>query len=370
MFHRMRNNAFPGTYSGNAAAMARQMRAAVLDAIANVLPPGWTIAGPRSESADLSPRSRVTLTLTAPDATVGSIAVEVERRLDPRDVSRLVLPHQTPTERDGAALLVAAPFLSPRVRELLAEAGASYADTTGNLRLVLARPAVYVQREGLNNDPWREERPLHSLRGRAAGRVVRGLCDLRPPYGVREIAERTRTPVASVSRVVQLLDRENLLVRGPRGAVLDVRWPSLIRRWSDDYGLITSNAAHRLLAPRGFDALLGALHAMSWRYSITGSLAAGRLAPVAPTRLATVYVEDAALAADQLQLRAVETGTNVLLLDPYDSVVFERTREDGGLVYAATAQVAADLLTSPGRGPAEGEELLRWMEGHEDAWRG
>ena len=29
----------------------------------------------------------------------------------------------------------------------------------------------------------------------------------------------------------------------------------------------------------------------------------------------------------------------------------------------------ADLLTSPGRGPAEAEALMSWMERNQDAWR-
>jgi hypothetical protein len=49
--------------------------------------------------------------------------------------------------------------------------------------------------------------------------------------------------------------------------------------------------------------------------------------------------------------------------------VFERTSQRDGLSYAAPAQVAADLLTSPGRGPQEGEELIAWMRAHEDDWR-
>ena len=40
-----------------------------------------------------------------------------------------------------------------------------------------------------------------------------------------------------------------------------------------------------------------------------------------------------------------------------------------GVWYAAPSQVAADLLTSPGRGPAEGEELIQWMQANEEAWR-
>jgi hypothetical protein len=67
-------------------------------------------------------------------------------------------------------------------------------------------------------------------------------------------------------------------------------------------------------------------------------------------------------------VRETDAGANVLLLRPYDPVVFERTWSEDGLFFAALSQVAADLLTSPGRGPSEGEELLRWMQENVRGW--
>ncbi|MCG2807376.1 MAG: hypothetical protein L6413_03805, partial [Coriobacteriia bacterium] len=59
----------------------------------------------------------------------------------------------------------------------------------------------------------------------------------------------------------------------------------------------------------------------------------------------------------------------VLLVEPFDAVVFERTVLDEGLRYVAPSQIAADLLTSSGRGPEEAEALIEWMISHEEVWR-
>jgi hypothetical protein len=48
----------------------------------------------------------------------------------------------------------------------------------------------------------------------------------------------------------------------------------------------------------------------------------------------------------------------------------ERTSKNSGITIAALTQVAADLMTSPGRGPNEAEALMTWMSEQEDAWRG
>ena len=82
-----------------------------------------------------------------------------------------------------------------------------------------------------------------------------------------------------------------------------------------------------------------------------------------------VWVRDAAAAATRLDLRPADAGANVLLVEPRDDSVFEGAAVHDNLWYAAPSQVAADLLTSPGRGPTEGEELIRWMQTNERVWR-
>ena len=78
---------------------------------------------------------------------------------------------------------------------------------------------------------------------------------------------------------------------------------------------------------------------------------------------------DANEAAKRLGLRSAEAGANVLFLEPGDNCVFDGVQELNGVSYAAPSQVVADLLTSPGRGPSEAEELLNWMQANEQVWR-
>jgi len=51
----------------------------------------------------------------------------------------------------------------------------------------------------------------------------------------------------------------------------------------------------------------------------------------------------------------------VILLAPFDPVVFDRTWTDRSMTFVARSQVAVDLLTSPGRAPAEAEAVLERM---------
>ncbi|MGH2759501.1 MAG: hypothetical protein ACRDKJ_08040 [Actinomycetota bacterium] len=270
--------------------------------------------------------------------------------------------------RFGAPLVVA-PFIGPRARERLAELGAGYVDSTGNIRIAIDDPAVFIEASGASSNPWREERPLRSLKGRAAGRVVRALSDFTPPYGVRELAARSTTPIATVARVIDLLDRDALLERSARGKVTSVDWAGVIRRWTQDYTFGDSNRARAFLDPRGPSSLMEKLGRERSQYAVTASLASAQVRSIAPPRIASIFVPSIQEASKRLELRAVEGGANVLLAEPYDGVVFERTWSRDDVTFAALSQVAADLLTGPGRGPSEGEELLNWMAENEDAWR-
>jgi hypothetical protein len=263
--------------------------------------------------------------------------------------------------------------MSPRARELLAEANASYADTTGNLRIVVSEPAIFLEGRGVDRDPDRKPRALRSLKGAAAGRVVRALCDFMPPYGVRTLADISSTPLGTVSRVVSFLEEEALLERDQSKVITAVDWPALLRRWARDYSVSESNVVRSHLEPRGL-AALGPKLAKLHRYAVTGSLAGPRIAPV---RLAMLYVDDIEHAAKMLELAATDAGANVWLLEPYDAVVFDRTQSlpftpapsTLNVTAVAPSQAAVDLLRSPARGPQEAEVLIERMKGTEHAWR-
>ena len=64
-----------------------------------------------------------------------------------------------------------------------------------------------------------------------------------------------------------------------------------------------------------------------------------------------------------------KAGANVILAEPHDPVVFERTIMRDELRVVSPSQLAADLLTGPGREPSQGNELLTWMRANEDRWR-
>jgi hypothetical protein len=346
MFHMMRNMMNSGTHGARSA----------VETVRKRLPRGWSV--------QLRPGSSGRgdqLTLQGTDGRRAKLTIVSRRRVSPKEVAHLV--HQA---QDAERLLLVAPFLSPRTRALLADADTSYVDATGNLRLVASDPAIFIEGRGADQDPDREPRALRSLKGAAAGRVVRALCDFMPPYGVRTLAASSSTPLGTVSRVISFLEEEALITRNESKAITAVDRPALLARWASDYSLTGSNILHSYLEPRGLAALVPKLAKLD-RYAVTGTLAGPG---IAAARLATIFVDDADRAAETLEIVPADAGANVWLLEPYDEVVFDRTqplhyalaRQAVNVVAAAPSQVVADLMTSPGRGPQEAEALLNKMK--------
>ena len=323
------------------------------------LPPGW------SASAQNGGGGKASVTFTGPDRRKGVLTLAVRASVEPREVA--VLVEAARAEPTPTAVLCR--YLSVSTRERLREHNMGYLDLTGNVRVALVRPGLFLETHGASQDPNRSERPARSLRGAKAGRLVRELVDNARPVGVRDLAANVNIDAGYVSRVLAFLDAEALVRRVGRGRLEHVDWPALLRRWAADAPLEARGRVTTWLDPRGAGAFVTRLAGSKEQYAITGSFAAARVAPIAPSRLATVWVSDADGAADRLDLRAADTGANVMLIELHDDYALVGSSTTDGIWYAAPSQVVADLLTSPGRGPAEAEALITWMLAHQDEWR-
>jgi hypothetical protein len=320
------------------------------------LPDGWKQRVTRLQARPQG-RPDAILDVTGPDGAKVRMSIEAKLGLVPRAVADLKSRLNDYSSDPG---LVISPFLTRSTRERLRAENLNFLDLTGNVRLVLARPGLYVETQGSERDPSPKLRPGRSLRGAKAARIVRALCDFAAPFPISELAGQAEVDISYASRLVEWLSRETLLERRRRGPVDSVDKAALVRRWAQDYEVLTSNEARAYLDPRGVENLVRTLSdgAIRGRYAVTSSIAANRIAPIAPARLAMVYVDDIEAAAAALKVRPTENGANVMLLAPFDEVVFKRSWVDGSLTIAAASQVAVDLLTSPGRAPREAEAIL------------
>ncbi|WP_212995396.1 type IV toxin-antitoxin system AbiEi family antitoxin [Winogradskya consettensis] len=340
--------------------------------LASRLPRGWSIQ-PVEVAALTDGRIDALYQLTAPDGRSASLVVEAKTMLDGRDVGAVGDQLMAYAEQvvNGQGIL-AARYLSPQVREQLAERGLSFVDTTGNIRLEVTSPGLFIADRGADGDPWRGPgRPRGTLKGVPAARIVRAIADFARDWTIRELVTTSGASTGAAYRVIDFLEREGLAERGARGAVTVPRWDKVLLRWSDDYSFVENGRVTRWIAPRGLEDLVKRLpRTEALEYALTGTLAAAQWAPHAPARSAMIYTADAGTAAAQWDLRPADAGANVMLAEPAIDVPFVRTSTNAdGVRIAAPTQVFVDLMTGPGRSPQEAEELLHWMVANEQAWR-
>lgn len=346
---------------------------AAVSTLRDRLPATWAV-----ELTTEAPTARASvdalIEIVAPDGSRITLVGESKRALLTKDIAGLIdrIGDAQSALPAGSIPLVISRYLSPSVRKELERRDISYVDATGNVRIAAARPALFLNDRGAERDPWRPPgRPRGTLNGPPAARVVRALADFRPPQTARELVARSGASTGAVYRVLDFLDGEALLTRGPRGTIDTVRWRPLLEAWSRDYSFQRDSEVASFLIPRGLPDLLSRLTELDdGAYAVTGSLAAQQWAPYAPARLAMLYTLDTAALVERLDLRAVDGGANVLVAAPTSDSAFARTRTIDGITYCAPSQVAVDLLTGPGRSPAEAQALLDWMESNEPAWRG
>ena len=334
----------------------RRVFAATVESLGSLLPSDWQIeVARRAEDGGI-------VRVDSPGDVSDELGVIVRQDLTPREVVALPEPDEP--------VIIAAEWLSPRSRELLIDLGYGYVDLTGNVSVTMSRPGIVIRTDGAQRDPSPKPAPRLNIRGPRAWALLRTLAEVQPPYGVSDLARAVEGDPGYVSRLLGALTDELLISRVPRGPVEHVEWEATLRQIASSYSVIDDNDTTNWVASGGPEQFIEDLvSTKSRRWAVTGSFAASRLVSVAAPQIAVVYVNDPERIASLTRLRQVRNGGNVVLAQPYDQIVFERTWTRDDTVFVSVSQTAVDCLTGPGRMPAEGEALLEWMQAKAPRWQ-
>lgn len=337
----------------------------LLNGLRAILPDNWSVNFEAGDHRMSTPDGYVTLCPPGDRDHPLRLSFVWKEHFEPRHIDSVIAALSN-GKSDVYGMLLAAPALSSRACEVLDECDVSYLDLAGNAHIDISDPLVLIDRKAANVPVVRGAERRRTLRGGITGRLIRYLCDHKPPYGVREIADAANVNAGSVSRLIEFLAREAYVRRDGRRPIEDVSWEKLLARWSKDLAADRETSVY--LEPRGIGTTIEKLGRLG-TYALTGQFASARLAPIAPSVALDIYVRDLDDARERLDLRLSGGGGNVRLILAYDDVVFERTIKRDGQILVAPSQIAADLPTLPHRSADEYEGLLDWMRRHEDDWR-
>ncbi len=357
-----------------------QLIEAALELLAERLPPGWSVERAEGQGAGSGEGDALFLFKAQSGAGAGAAIVEAKRNFAAADVDRLLggLTRRLREALSDRPIMLVSEFLTPRARERLAEEDISYLDLTGNTRLVMRNPPMFVETAGADRRPRSSRTKRRTgFGGVEAGRVVRFLVEVEPPYGVIDIERETGISRGYVSRVLDSLSDDALIRREPRGPVEEADWPAMLRLRGESVDLFRVNTMRGFVAPNGargaFQALAGS--AVASRVVVTGSFAAVQTAPIAAPALLVLYLkpEGELPYFDEVQsalgLLPTDEGADVVLLWPPNDRVVEDMRATEGIELVNLPQLVVDCLGGTGRMPAEGEALIEWMQANTDRWR-
>ena len=338
------------------------------------LPPSWSVTFELEPAlSEVGWRPDAVIILTTPTSGKHTrLLVECKSDITPRvaaDAANQLSAYLSQTP--DAVGVVVAPWGSRRTRDVLRDSGIGFIDPTGNIDLVVGEPGLVIRVLGAEENPMSRRPTSPNLRGPKAWSLMKTLIEVKPPYGVRELAAAVDTDPGYTSRVIRALEEERLVFRTRRGPITEVDWRALLSQLTSTYTLLDSNTTSTWIARtsiRGLPTKL-AEQKLETRWAITGSLGANLLAPVAAPATAVIYADDPSGIARTLNLLPADAGADVILARPYGAAAMDRSWTAEGANYVSVAQLTADCLTGIGRMPAEGEALVEWMSTDEDRWR-
>lgn len=247
--------------------------------------------------------------------------------------------------------IVAAPYISDAGRHICKEMGVGCIDLAGNV--FLAFQNIFVDRSGRSN-PYSVPRASKSIFSPKSSRILRVLLpDPSKGWYVEDMAAEAGISIGLASRVKQaLLSQE--WGREDNRKLYIVRPEEMLNQWGNNYSY-DKNQVFEFYSGLSSDELDAAIkhecEKKRWRYALALFSGARKVAPFVRFMKSFVYIDgDVDEIADALQMKKVETGANVALLQPYDDGVFYGMQDINGINVVSDIQLYLDLMSYRGRG--------------------
>ncbi len=295
--------------------------------------------------------------------------VEYKGRANAADILAAIrtVREQAQTFSKKAIPLVAVLYMGEVGQRLCAEAGVNWLDLSGNAHL--DAPGLRVRIEGKPNQFIRPGRPATVFAPKSA-RIARWLL-IHPDerFSQQELAEATGMDKGFTSRIVQRLEKENLVARGADGTIRVRDANALLEAWREAYDFSKHTIIRGHIAARSSDEIMRKLgkefETAKLQHAVTGLAGAWLATHFAGFRLVAFFIErhpneDVRKA---IGFREEASGENVWLVVPNDVGVFHGASQRDGIMCAHPVQVYLDLKNHPERSAEAAEQLRKelWL---------
>lgn len=250
-------------------------------------------------------------------------------------------------------------YISEDSAQICKENGVGYIDLAGNCFLKFGK--VFIERKNYPN-PYKERRIIKSIFTPKATRILRVmLSNPKKSWQLQELAKESNVSLGQAYKVKErLLDLEYVSEKN-RNIVLN-RVEILLSKWSENYSF-RKNKLYDYFSfeePKDFEQKIADYCKKNdITYAFTLFSGADLVTPYARYNRIFIYIKERYQeVVSAFQLKQVESGPNVTILEPFDDGVFYGIQKINETCVVGNIQLYLDLMSYKGRGEETAKFLL------------
>ena len=256
-------------------------------------------------------------------------------------------------------------FLGTRTREILKREGVGYVDLAANCYLKFNN--VYIEKI-VDKNPFVEKRKLKTIFKPISSRILRVLLEnTKKNWKILELSKSGGVSLGQTSNVCRWLIDEEYLRKNQEGFYSLTEPGKLLDEWCQNYTYTQNKVFTYYSFEKNLEKLTKKINSLSedkeLKYALTLLSGASLVAPfirgVSSLQMYISNSEDIPNWIRLLELRPVESGSNISIYIPYDEGVFYKLQEVNGIRIVGNIQLYLDLYNYPARGREQAEFLRR-----------
>lgn len=255
-------------------------------------------------------------------------------------------------------------FIGERTREILKKEGVGYLDLAGNCFLEFNN--VYIEKI-VDKNPFIDKRKLKTIFRPVSSRILRALLEEpKKDWKILELSKITKVSLGQTSNVCRWLIDESYLKKD-QGVYSLTEPGKLLDEWCRNYTYTQNKMSAYYSFEQNLEKLIKKVLQISkdkdLEYALTLLSGASLIAPfirgISTLQMYIADSEEASKWVRLLDLRPVESGSNISIYIPYDEGVFYKTQKVDGIKVVGNVQLCLDLYNYPTRGKEQAEFLRR-----------